>query len=144
MLTVGETRVVTRLLDGRFPDYKRVIPGTFTLNAKLNREELVNILDRVVLFSKTNDHSTVRMNFEDNKLQITASGIDIGSAKEEINCEMDGNNLKIAFNAGYIMDVLKHSNAEKIIFKLNNALTPGIIDNGDSEFIYIVTPVRVL
>ena len=112
--------------------------------AKLNREELVNILDRVVLFSKTNDHSTVRMNFEDNKLQITASGIDIGSAKEEINCEMDGNNLKIAFNAGYIMDVLKHSNAEKIIFKLNNALTPGIIDNGDSEFIYIVTPVRVL
>lgn len=144
MLTIGETKVVTRLLDGRFPDYRRVIPGTFTLNAKVKKDELANILDRVVLFSKTNDHSTVKMNFEKNKLQITASGIDIGSAKEEIDCEMDGNDLKIAFNASYIMDVLRHSKAEIITFKLNNALTPGIIDNGDSEFIYIVTPVRVL
>lgn len=144
MLSVGDTKVVTRLLDGRFPDYRRVVPKTFTLAAKVVRQDLITILDRVVLFSKATDHSTVRMNFSDNKLQITASGTDIGSAKEEIPCEMDGNELKIAFNAAYVMDVLKHSEAEKVTFRLNSALTPGIIDNGDAEFCYIVTPVRVL
>lgn len=144
MLTVGDTKIVTRLLDGRFPDYRRVIPKSFTLSAQVLRQDLITILDRVVLFSKATDHSTVKMNFADNKLQITASGTDIGSAKEEIPCEMEGNSLKIAFNAAYIMDVLKHSNTEKIAFRLNSALTPGIVDNGDSDFYYIVTPVRVL
>ena len=144
MLTVGDTKIVTRLLDGRFPDYRRVIPKSFTLTANVVRQDLITILDRVVLFSKATDHSTVKMNFENNKLLITASGTDIGSAKEEIPCEMEGNSLKIAFNAAYIMDVLKHSNTEKITFRLNSALTPGIVDNGDSDFYYIVTPVRVL
>ncbi|MCQ2754626.1 MAG: DNA polymerase III subunit beta [bacterium] len=144
MLTVGDTKIVTRLLDGRFPDYRRVIPKSFTLTANVVRQDLITILDRVVLFSKATDHSTVKMNFENNKLLITASGTDIGSAKEEIACEMEGNSLKIAFNAAYVMDVLKHSNTEKITFRLNSALTPGIIDNGDNEFCYIVTPVRVL
>lgn len=144
MLSVGDTKVVTRLFDGRFPDYRRVIPKTFTLSAQVIRQDLITILDRVVLFSKATDHSTVRMNFSGNKLQITASGTDIGSAKEEIPCEMDGNELKIAFNASYIMDVLKHSDTEKVTFRLNSALTPGIVDNGDAEFCYIVTPVRVL
>lgn len=144
MISVANTVIVTRLLDGRFPDYQRVIPKSFTLSAQVNREDLISILDRVVLFSKANDHSTVKLNFSENKLYVTASGVDIGSAKEELPCEMDGNELKIAFNAAYIMEVLKHSTSEKVTFKLNSSLTPGIIDNGDAEFIYIITPVRVL
>ncbi|MCQ2381186.1 MAG: DNA polymerase III subunit beta [Acidaminococcaceae bacterium] len=144
LLSVADTKIVTRLLDGRFPDYRRVIPQTFTLNAKVNRQDLMTILDRVVIFSRTNDHSTVRMNFADNKLQIVASGVDVGSAKEEIPCEMDGNELKIAFNAAYIIDVLKHTNEEKITFKLNSALTPAMIDIGDNDYSYVITPIRVL
>jgi len=144
MISVANTVIVTRLLEGRFPDYQRVIPQSFTLYAKVNREDLINILDRVVLFSKTNDHGTVKLNFSNNKLYISASGVDIGSAKEELPCEMEGNELKIAFNAAYVMEILKHSTSEKITFKLNSTLTPAIIDNGDSEFIYIITPVRVL
>lgn len=144
MISFANTIVVTRLLDGRFPDYQRVIPKSFSLSAKVNREDLINILDRVVLFSKANDHSTVKMNFSEGKLYVTASGVDVGSAKEELPCEMDGNELKIAFNAAYIVEVLKHSTEKEVTFKLNSALTPGIIDIGDAEFTYIVTPVRVL
>lgn len=144
MLSVGDTKIVTRLLDGRFPDYRRVIPQTFTLNAKVNRHDLLNLLDRVVIFSKANDHSTVRLTFAENKLQIIATGVDIGTAKEELPCEMEGNDLKIAFNAAYILDILKHTDAEKITFKLNSALTPAMIDVGDENYKYIVTPVRVL
>jgi len=144
MLCVGDTKIVTRLLDGRFPDYKRVIPKSFSLNAVVNRSELATILDRVVIFSKAHDHSTVRLNFSANKLYINASGVDTGSAKEEITCEMDGNDLKIAFNAGYLMDILRHTDVEKVTFKLDTALSPGVIDIGDDSFIYIITPVRVL
>ncbi len=144
MISFANTIVVTRLLDGRFPDYQRVIPKSFSLSAKVNREDLINILDRVVLFSKANDHSTVKMNLSEGKLYVTASGVDVGSAKEELPCEMDGNELKIAFNAAYIVEVLKHSTEKEVTFKLNSSLTPGIIDIGDAEFTYIVTPVRVL
>ena len=144
MISLGDTRIVTRLLDGRFPDYNRVIPKTFTLAASADREGLLKILDRVVLFSRTNDHSTVKLNFSNNNLYISASGADIGSANEEIPCEMDGNDLKIAFNAAYLTDVLKHSKKEKVTFRLNSSLTPGVIDNGDENYFYVITPVRTL
>lgn len=144
MLSVGETKLITRLLDGRFPDYRRVIPQTFNVQAAVDRADLMKILDRVVIFSKQNDHSTVKLNFAEGKLQVNASGIDIGNASEEVDCEMQGEALKIAFNAGYIMDILRHTEAEKITFKLNTSLTPGLLDVNDPNFIYIITPVRVL
>lgn len=144
MISVGETKLITRLLDGRFPDYRRVIPQNFNLSATMNRVDLIKVLDRVVIFSKQNDHSTVKLNFADGKVQVNASGIDIGNALEEVDCEMQGDALKIAFNAGYIMEVLRHTDAEKITFKLNTSLTPGLLDIGDTDFIYIITPVRVV
>jgi DNA polymerase-3 subunit beta len=103
-ITGGGRRATTRLLDAEFPRYRQLIPAEHTTTAVLEAGLLVEAIKRVALV--TDRVAQVRMEFGDDGLRLTAGGDEVGSAEEELPCELDGAPLIIAFNPGYLLDAL--------------------------------------
>lgn len=145
MVVIDNVVIVSRLIEGKFPDYKRVIPPKFAITAKVNVKELAGAVGRVALFSTDGDYSIIKMSVEANELTITSSSPDVGTGREVIACQTEGEKLNVAFNSKYILDILKTVEAEEAIFSMNTSLSPVCITcEQEPDYIYIVTPVRVV
>lgn len=135
--------VISRLIEGQFPDYNRVIPKDFKTHVNINKNEFQSALDRVSLISRSGDYNIIHFEFVDNIVRISSDNPNIGKAEETINVEIDGPGINISFNAKYIIDVLKAIDAENFIFSFNQPLTTASITQEDNKsFTYVVTPVR--
>lgn len=145
MVVIDNTVIVSRLIEGKFPDYKRVIPPKFNVTAKVNIKELANAVDRVSLFSSDGEYSIIKININGNKMVLSSSNPTSGTGKEEIACESNGENLNVAFNSQYMVDILKNLETKEAIMSLNTSLSPVCINPVDDDsYTYIVTPVRVV
>lgn len=135
--------MTSRLIEGVFPDYRRVIPPEFATVVTLNTTEFRAAVDRVSWISRIGDYNVVKLEFANNELHLTANSQEVGNADERIPVAIEGPDLTIAFNADYLTDVLKNITSEDCQMKLNQPLSPAaIIEKDDEDFIYIVTPVR--
>lgn len=135
--------VTSRLIEGQFPDYNRVIPPSFQTKVLVKTSDLAAAVDRVSLISQSDDYNIIKMDFEDGHIQLTSNSPDIGEAKEDVGAQIDGPEIRIAFNAQYLKDVLKVIDSENCSIGLNKPLSPaGIREEGKDDFIYVVTPVR--
>ncbi len=145
MVTIDSTTIISRLIEGKFPDYRRVVPPQFAITSKVNVREMMSAVERVALFSVDGDSSTIKMHVEGNECKLTSSSPDIGAGLEIINCETTGDSLNIAFNSKYILDILKNLESEDAILQMNTSLSPVCITSEDEpDYKYIVTPVRVV
>ena len=145
MVVIDNVTIVSRLIEGKFPDYKRVIPPKFAITAKVNIKALAGAVERVALFSTDGDYSIIKMSVENNELTITSSSPDVGTGREVIACESQGDKLNVAFNSKYILDILKNLEAEKALLSMNTSLSPVCVTcEQEPDYIYIVTPVRVV
>ena len=137
------TYISSRLIDGQFPDYHRVVPNSFATRIKLNTEEFKAVIDRISLISRTNDYNVATLEFANGMLRITSDNPEIGNADEALPAEIDGDNIIISFNVDYIADALKIIHDKELYISLNNSLSPAAIRMvEDEEFTYIITPVR--
>ena len=137
------TYISSRLIDGQFPDYHRVVPSDFGTRIKLNTEEFLSVVDRTALISRTNDYNVATMEFANGMVRITSDNPEIGNSDESIAAEIDGDDIVISFNADFVSDVLKIINTKEFYMSLNNSLSPAAIRMLDDEsFTYIITPVR--
>lgn len=135
--------ISSRLIEGQFPDYRRVMPIDFATRVTLSTAEFSAAVDRVALISRTNDYKTIKMDFELNSVRISSNNPDVGFAEEIIPALIDGNDTSISFNAIYINDVMKVISSDKFYICLNKSLDPaGIKQEDDESFKYIITPVR--
>ncbi len=145
MVTIDNVVIVSRLIEGKFPDYKRVIPPKFAITSKINVKELAGAVERVALFSRDGDYSIVKICVDHNELTITSSSPDVGAGREIISCSSEGDKLNVAFNSNYILDILKNLEAEEVILSMNTSLSPVCITcEQEADYTYIVTPVRVV
>lgn len=145
MVVVGNIVLVSCLIEGKFPDYHRVIPPHFSVKATVNTKELARAVERVALFSVDGEYKTIKMSIEPGQLTITSSSPEVGNGKEIVAAETEGDQLNVAFNAAYILDILTHLEAETAELSLNTSLSPVCITSAaDSGYTYIVTPVRVV
>ncbi|MCR5176073.1 MAG: DNA polymerase III subunit beta [Anaerovibrio sp.] len=139
------TYISSRLIDGQYPDYHRVIPNDFSTRIKLNTEEFRAVVDRIALISRTNDYNIATMEFANGMVRITSNNPEIGNADESLAAEIDGEDITISFNADYISDVLKIIESKEFYISLNNSLSPAAIRMMDDEsFTYVITPVRTM
>lgn len=142
-VSAPNTYLFVRLIDGEYPDYRQVIPKETTRTALMSRDEFAAALRRVSLFAHEKSRS-VKMTFKDNLLNIVSSNPDLGEAVEEIDCEYDGDEIEIGFNAKYFLDCLAVIASEKIEIKLKERLNPAILQSVDQRnHNYIVMPMRV-
>jgi DNA polymerase III subunit beta len=139
-----DTILVSRLIDGQFPNYQQIIPKTHPLSLELDREEFLRSLERVGLITKDGPN-IVRIHVtQDEKMVITARSPEIGDTYDEIIIPYQESELKIAFNVKYLTDVLKVISEDRVLFSLTEELKPATIRpaQGD-DYRYIVLPVRL-
>ena len=140
LFELGGVTVVSRLIEGEFPDYKQVIPPVTENTVCVNREALLLAVKRAALLS-TPDYQAVKFEVFKNKLVVSKSTPDIGESREEMPISYQGKELIIGFNPTYLADVLKNLNEESIGLELTDTEKPGVIRiNG---YIYIVLPMRL-
>jgi len=135
--------IISRLIEGQFPDYNKVIPPSFATNVKLNTKHLLAAVERVSLMARDSDYNVIKLSFKNNSVTITSNNPDIGKACEVVEAAIEGNEVDIAFNVKYVADILKNIDSEDLIFSLNTPLSPACVKPiDDDNYIYIVTPVR--
>lgn len=135
--------IISRLIEGQFPDYNRVIPPSFATTVKTNTDLFLDAVERVSLVAKDGDYNVVKFNFSKDQVIITSNNPDVGKAYETVDAHIEGNDLEIAFNVKYITDILKNIGTDEITISLNSQLSPAsVVPINDDSYIYIITPVR--
>jgi DNA polymerase III subunit beta len=138
----GDVVLSSRLIEGRFPNYKQLLPETYEHELRLSRAELLDVVKRISLMAQKN--APLRMKFEDGALEVSAETPDIGEARESLPAPFKGEALEIGFNPEFLQDGLDSAESEELIFKLISPHRPGLIQSGDDGgFIYLVMPVRL-
>jgi DNA polymerase-3 subunit beta len=136
----GKVLIISRLIEGEFPDYQQVIPPVSESRIKVNREQFLLAVKRASLLV-TPDYQAVKFEVFKDKLVVSKSTPDIGESREEVKVEYTGKETVIGFNPNYITDVLKNLDKEQVEFELSGSEKPGVfrIDG----YIYIVLPMRL-
>ena len=136
------TTFVMRMIDGDFPDYKRVIPEKSENFSIINIKILIEVLKRVSVLSNEKTKG-VKINLTHNKLTVSSSNPDFGDAKEEMDIIYKGDDITIGFNAKYILDILNILKCEKIKFYIKDNISPGMIVPYDNdEYLSVIMPMR--
>ncbi|HAO99646.1 MAG TPA: DNA polymerase III subunit beta [Fibrobacteres bacterium] len=138
--------LLTKLIDGPYPNYENVIPKEFARNMKCNREHLMSVLRRVSTLSNAKTHLVV-FGFEAKSLQLTAKNPDLGGDSEEsLPVEFQGEKVEVGVNAAYMLEELRLSQSEEIRLKFNNPLGAVVVEPvmDKPNYFFIVMPLRIL
>ena len=135
--------VMSRLIEGQFPDYRKVIPSEFTSYCTVGADMLFEAVERVSLLAKDGDYNIIRMKFGRESIDLSGNNPDAGSATETLAVSLEGEPIEIAFNAKYMLDVLRLAGSGQVRFNLKSALSPVMINlMDDPDYTYIITPIR--
>jgi len=139
----GGVSLVMRLIDGRFPDYKQVVPAQTERRVKIARGVVLESLKRISLVSSDRSNS-VKLELGKDLLKISSQNPDLGEATEEIPVDYSGIDLKIGFNARYLMDAVQAVTADPVSLEFNDELSPGLIRGAeDHSYACVVMPMRI-
>ena len=139
----GNVELVSKLVEGKFPDYNRVIPSGYKNGFDISREELIGCLTRAAIL--TNEKfKGVRCVVGDGTLKISCTNTDQEEAQEEAEIDYHGDTIDIGFNVTYLLDVLNHLKTGTIRISLGDANSSALITGGENaEFKYVVMPMRI-
>ncbi len=133
--------VVTKLIEGNYPNHRQVIPSEVKERVPLAREEFLHALRRAEIMTSEKANS-VKLAFGKNNLAITANSPEVGEARESLAVNYKGKDVAIAFNPKYLIDPLNALTEDEVFFELTDELSPGVLKiNG--PFLYVVMPMRL-
>lgn len=138
-----EAVLTSKLIDGTFPDYERVIPTGNDKDMEVERKVFADAVDRVSAIS-TEKSRAVKLSLSKGTLVLSASSPDAGSATEELEVSYDGGELEVGFNSRYLLDITQQIEGDQAHFVLADAASPTIVrEVGDSSALYVLMPMRV-
>ena len=143
MVVMGNTTLVTSLLAGEYINYRQILPSAWLTRVTVKRRELQDAIERASLMAKEGKNNLIRMKASQNNLRITSMS-DLGDVLEELDANLEGEGIEIAFNSRYISDVIRNVDEECCTLCMNTNVSPCVICpmEGDS-YLYLVLPVRV-
>lgn len=145
LFRIGDVLLGTNLIAGNFPEYGRLMPAVFEREISVDREEMVGSLRRVNLFAQRQTPPVpVSLVFSEGSVEVVVRSGEIGEAHERIPASSE-DDFTISFNPGYLLDGISAVDTEKVVFKFNEPLKPGlIVPNGEGEpdFRYLIMPMR--
>lgn len=143
IFTLGSMEISSRLLEGDFPPYQQIIPNTYNTHIVVNKDSLLSAVKRASLFAKDNAN-VVKVLIENNKVKVMAENNQLGSNVTEIESDVEGDNLSMAFNARYLLDYLSVLEQENVVWETEGELKPSVFkDLKDSEWLQVIMPIRV-
>jgi DNA polymerase III subunit beta len=144
LFKVGNVELVSRLIEGKFPEYERIIPKEGKTKVDVSVEDLALVLKRVSLFARENNNNVKLTATNDGKLVVATDETKVGEEKAEVLIKIEGENNKISLNSQYMLDVLTYLNDEKIEIEMSDKLSPAVIRPVDREdYVYIIMPLKV-
>ena len=138
---LGNVTIYSKLIEDAYPNYRQVIPKETTETIAIDRQLLLDALDRASVMTMDEAHST-KLVFEDNKLIVMSAASEIGEAKDVVPIKYAGERIEIMFNPSYVMDPLKAIDDDEITFNLNNGHSPAVI-KCSIPFLYVLMPLRI-
>lgn len=145
VVSYHDTVFVNRRIEGKYPNYKQLLPPSCDTRVTVDLPALISAVKRVALIDQSGSPIRFNVNAASQTLQLSAIAQDIGSAQEIISAEIEGNDVEIAFNSGYVLDGLNSTKGENVVFEIQTAMKPGIFKNdSDLNFTYLVMPVRLM
>jgi DNA polymerase-3 subunit beta len=141
--TLGPVVLTSKLIDGSFPDYARVIPSQNEKYLTVERKDFADAVDRVSTISSERGRA-VKLAVAEGKLILSVTNPDSGSAVEELEVDYNAAPLEIGFNARYLIDIANQLDSDTALFKLNDAGSPTIVQDRDgASALYVLMPMRV-
>ena len=134
--------IISRLIEGTYPEYEKVIPSQFDASAVINRHEFAGAVDRVSLLAKDISYNVIRYDWSESNVTLSTQNTEIGMAKEDVAVEFKGTPFTISFNGRYISDILRHSTGDNIHLFLKQNGPVVIRQDNNPNYTYVVTPVR--
>ena len=134
--------IISRLIEGTYPEYEKVIPSQFDSSAVIDRREFAGAVDRVSLFAKDISYNVIRYDWAESNVTLSTQNTEIGMAKEDVAVEFKGTPFTISFNGRYISDILRHSTGDNIHLFLKQNGPVVIRQDNNPNYTYVVTPVR--
>ncbi|MCB1232787.1 MAG: DNA polymerase III subunit beta [Verrucomicrobiae bacterium] len=138
---LNDSILVSKLIEGNYPNFRQVIPGEAKQRITLEREVLHNAVKRVALLTSDKSNS-IKLSFEQDELHISANSPEIGEALETLHINYKGPDMAIAFNPEFLMAPLRNLDQDEIFMDLIDEMSPGVIKI-DEPFIYVLMPMRV-
>ena len=134
--------IISRLIEGTYPEYEKVIPSQFDSSAVIDRREFAGAVDRVSLLAKDISYNVIRYDWSESNVTLSTQNTEIGMAKEDVAVEFKGTPFTISFNGRYISDILRHSTGDNIHLFLKQNGPVVIRQDNNPNYTYVVTPVR--
>ena len=141
--SMGETQIVSRLIEGAFPNYTQIIPTSFKATAEIDLKELSSAVKMASLFARQGGNN-IKIKFTSNELIITSVADQVGDNVSKVSASISAESEEIAFNAKYISDILTVLPEKKLLFEVNDKFSAGVIKPEKAkDFVYIIMPLRV-
>jgi DNA polymerase III subunit beta len=141
LFDVGGVSVISRLIDGQFPNYRQLMPETFEYEVIVDREEFMESVKRVGLLAQKS--APVRLRFSTNNLTISAQSQDVGRAHESMPVRYEGDDLEIGFNPDFLVAGAQAVGEENVCLKFISPLRPGLLKGEEDDFLYLIMPIRL-
>ena len=139
----GTVVLVSKLIDGKFPDYERVVPATLKNHLVIPRQELMQAMVRAAILTNEKFRG-VRVVLAENSLKVIAANAEQEEAQEEIEVDYNGDSIDVGFNVGYLLDVLNNTSVETVEWGFNDANSSALLTiPGNDRFKYVVMPMRI-
>lgn len=143
IFSIADTQIFSRLLEGEFPNYQRIIPASSITTATVDKAVFLQAVKAAAIFARESAN-IVRFTIKKNLLIISANTPQIGDEKSEIEAETLGEDNEIAFNYRFLIDFLNSTTEERVVFEMTNPLSPGVFHPiKDISYNHIIMPVRV-
>ncbi|KAB2928120.1 MAG: DNA polymerase III subunit beta [Dechloromonas sp.] len=139
----GSVVLVSKLIDGKFPDYERVVPASLRNHMTVARQTLMQAMQRAAILTNEKFRG-IRVVLADNSLKLIAANAEQEEAQEEIEVNYSGEPIDVGFNVGYLLDVLNNVHTDEVQWSFNDANSSALITvPGNDRFKYVIMPMRI-
>lgn len=144
LFNIGETKIISRLLEGKYINYTSLLPQEYKILIIANKQKLQNCIERASLMAREANSYLIKLKAKEDNLIITSNS-QYGNIKEEVDIDLQGEEIEIAFNSKYLLDVLKNMDEENVEIQMTSSVSPCVIKAQNTEiYKYLVLPVRLV
>ena len=140
---IGKSKITSKIIDGKFPDYQKVVPKNNSKKLSVNAKDLINSVERVITVSIDRKEG-VKITLNKDSIQLFVNSTSSGEGKETLKANFNSDEITISFNSKYLLDIASEIESENIIMNLNDAVSPVLIlDSSDKQSYFVIMPMKI-
>ena len=141
--TLGKIKLISKVIDGKFPDYKKVVPTSNDKTLVVSSKDFINSIERVASVSLDRKEG-VKLAINKNDIQLSVNSANSGEGNEKIKADFNSDNLNISFNSKYLIDIAAEVEDKNLKMSLKDSVSPVLIEDvSDKNSYYVIMPMKI-